>query len=81
MIDEAALVALEAEGYTIQREGRKRSPYKRGTLIDVVYRNGNRKEGTESGGPYAETWEHTNCNGDIMAHRLHPDEPTGTGAA
>lgn len=80
MIDEAALVALEAEGYTIQREGRKRSPYKRGTLIDVVYRNGNRKEGTESGGPYAETWEHTNCNGDIMAHRLHSQTESETQA-
>ena len=71
MVEKVDLETLEAEGFTTQAEGRKRSPYKKGTLIDVVYRNCVRKDGIESGGPYAETWEHNNCNGDIVAHRLH----------
>ncbi|QYW05802.1 hypothetical protein [Vibrio phage vB_VpaP_G1] len=56
-----------------ENKGRKRAPFKKGTLIDVEYRNGNILQGIPCGGPDANDWSVTGHPGDIVKYKLSGD--------
>lgn len=82
-------------GEWIENKGRKRAPFAKGTLIDIVYRDTSgyvfesagpalagktvrvsdgehEAHGVACGSEYANDWEISNVNGDILRYRLTP---------
>lgn len=61
----------------IENKGRKRAPYKKGTLIDVQYRDAGIEYGVVCGSGAAQDWEIDNVKGDILAYRPHQENKDG----
>lgn len=62
----------------IENKGRKRAPFKAGTLIDVQLRSPKSELGyvEELGvvcGYRIDDWAIDNCNGDVLRYRLHEE--------
>lgn len=57
----------------IENKGRKRAPFKAGTLIDVRYNEAASRYGVECGGPSANDWSVEGVAGDITHYRLHEE--------
>ncbi|CCI88400.2 hypothetical protein BN110_029 [Yersinia phage phiR8-01] len=61
----------------IVNKGRKRAPFKAGTLIDVKLRNTRHDDGLEiklgvvCGPGHIDDWAIDNCNGDVLEYREH----------
>lgn len=53
----------------IENKGRKRSPFPKGTKIDVQLRGRGIQYGVESGGPFANDWTIEGIEGDILSYR------------
>lgn len=62
----------------IENKGRKRAPFKAGTLIDVQMRSDRNESGVVEQigvtcGYVIDDWAIDNCNGDVLHYRLHEE--------
>ena len=62
----------------LENKGRKRAPFKAGTLIDVQLRYNNAEDGFREltsvrCGDVINDWAIDNCNGDVLRYRLHEE--------